>query len=67
MKIKNISCLLAAALLNLLAFSLNGQSARWCATDSINNAALTKSASARQSQQQFKNFVDQYIKNNPPN
>ncbi len=64
MKTKIIAYCILATLLTLNSFSQNGKT-HWCATDSMNNAALANNALARQSQQQFKSFVDNYIKNNP--
>lgn len=55
-----------ATLLNVIALEVNAQNNHWCATDSINNAVLAGSVAARQSQQQFNNFINEYVKNNPP-
>lgn len=66
MKIQKYARCLAVIALSLLSFSLRAQNANWCATDAMNNAALANSAAARQSQQQLNDFVENYIKNNPP-
>lgn len=53
--------------LNSLSLLTHAQINNWCATDSINSAEILNNPLAKHNQQQFANFVENYIKNNPPN
>ncbi len=44
----------------------HSQISHWCATDEMTNAELAANATARTGRQQFNDFVENYVKNNPP-